>query len=85
VRRLRLFAGDGHLGDPNGRTGDRIIDHMKPAFAGAKPPLSQVFERVSLTATEDIKQFPIPPRVTGALIHVSPVRVRPGAFSFSKN
>jgi hypothetical protein len=29
---------------------DRIIDHLKLTFVAAKPPLSQVFEQVSLTA-----------------------------------
>jgi len=32
---------------------DRIIDHLKLTFVAAKPPPSQVFEQVSLTAAEE--------------------------------
>jgi len=32
---------------------DRIIDHLKLAFAAAKPPPCHVFEQVALTAIEE--------------------------------
>jgi len=34
-------------------TVDRIIDHLKLAFAAAKPPPCHVFEQVALTAIEE--------------------------------
>jgi hypothetical protein len=36
---------------------DRIIDHLKLTFAAAKPPPSQVFEQVSLTAAEESGKY----------------------------
>jgi hypothetical protein len=36
---------------------DRISDHLKLWFVAAKPPPSQVFEQVSLTAAEESGKY----------------------------
>ena len=36
---------------------DRIIDHLKLTFVAEKPPLSHVFEQVSLTAAEESGEY----------------------------